>query len=145
MDLGLFGVWSPTLRTSESSAVLESAAELEELGYGTIWFPGREHEGLAEHIESILQRTQRVVVATGIVNIWTHPAAEIAAEHHAITTAHPGRFLLGLGISHQPIVERSGLKYERPLQKMASYLDELDMAPHPVPKQERILASLGPR
>src|SRR5260370_262377 len=98
MDLGLFGVWSPTLRAGESSAVLESAAELEELGYGTIWFPGREHEGLAEHISSILQRTRRVVVATGIVNIWTHPAAGIAAEHIAITQAHPALLLLGLAV-----------------------------------------------
>jgi len=145
MDLGLFGVWSPTLRTGESSAVLESAAELEELGYGTIWFPGREHEGLAEHISSILQRTRRVVVATGIVNIWTHPAAEIAAEHYGITQAYPGRFLLGLGVSHQHVVAGSGLQYRRPLQKMIAYLDELDAAPTPVPIDERILAALGPR
>jgi probable F420-dependent oxidoreductase len=145
MDLGRIGVWSGALRNGERSAVLDAAAELEDLGYGTIWFPGGAHEGLAEHIESLLQRTRRVVVATGIVNIWTHPATEVAAEHHALTTAHPGRFLLGLGVSHQPVVERSGLTYERPLKKMASYLDELDAAPHPVPKEERILASLGPR
>src|SRR6266705_6053571 len=124
MDLGLFGVWSGALRNGERGAMLEAAAELEELGYGTIWFPARQHEGLAEHISSILQRTRRVVVATGIVNIWTHPAAEIAAEHHAITQAHPGRFLLGLGISHRPAVEGAGLTYERPLRKMISYLDE---------------------
>jgi probable F420-dependent oxidoreductase len=145
MDLGRIGVWSGALRNGERSAVLDAAAELEDLGYGTIWFPGGGHAGLAEHIESILQRTQRIAVATGIVNIWTHPSAEIAAEHHAITTAHPGRFLLGLGVSHQGVVERSGLTYERPLKKMAGYLDELDAAQHPVPKAERILASLGPK
>jgi probable F420-dependent oxidoreductase len=145
MDLGSIGVWSGPLRNGERSAVLDASAELEDLGYGTIWFPAGAHEGLAEHIESILQRTRRIVVATGIVNIWTHPAAEIAAEHHALSTAHPGRFLLGLGVSHQGVVERSGLTYERPLQKMTSYLDALDAAPHPVPKEERILASLGPR
>ncbi len=145
MDLGLFGVWSGALRNGERAAVLDAAAELEELGYGTIWFPGGQHEGLAEHISSILQRTRRVVVATGIVNIWTHPAAEIAAEHHALTRAHPGRFLLGLGVSHQHVVERSGLRYQRPLQKMIAYLDELDAAPTPVPIDERILAALGPR
>src|ERR1700704_5333132 len=132
MDLGSIGVWSGTLRNGERSAVLDASAELEELGYGTIWFPGGQHEGLAEHIESILQRTRRVVVATGIVSIWTHPALEIAAEHHAITHAHPGRFLLGVGVSHQPAVERSGLTYARPLAKLRSYLDELDAAPTPV-------------
>jgi probable F420-dependent oxidoreductase len=145
MELGTIGVWSGALRTGERSAILDASAELEELGYGTIWFPGAGHEGLAEHILAILGRTRRVVVATGIVNIWTHPAAEIAAEHQAITQAHPGRFLLGLGISHQAVVERSGLKYERPLAKLIEYLDELDAAPTPVPIDERILASLGPR
>src|SRR5712692_5379682 len=145
MDLGLFGVWSGALRNGERAAVLDAAAELEELGYGTIWFPGGEHEGLAEHLSSILQRTRRVVVATGIVNIWTHPPQEIAAEHHALNQAHPGRFLLALGVSHHHVVERSGLHYERPLQKMIAYLDELDSAPTPVPIDERILAALGPR
>jgi probable F420-dependent oxidoreductase len=145
MDLGVFGVWSGALRNGERGAILDAAAELEVLGYGTIWFPGGQHDGLADHISSILEHTRRVVVATGIVNIWTHPAAEIAAEHHAITQAHPGRFLLGLGVSHQHVVERSGLRYERPLQKMIAYLDELDAAPTPVPIDQRILAALGPR
>ena len=122
----------------------EHVAELEQLGYGTIWFPGGGRAGLADHIASLLQATRRVTVATGIVNIWTHPAAEIAAEHQAIAQAHPGRFLLGLGISHQRVVEGAGLTYERPLQKMRSYLDELDAAPTPVPVEVRILASLGP-
>src|SRR5438128_868514 len=112
MDLGLFGVWSGALRNCERGAMLEAAAELEELGYATIWFPGGAHEGLAEHISSILQCTRRVVVATGISNIWTHPAAEVAAEHHAILQAHPGRFLLGLGVSHKHVLERSGLHYQ---------------------------------
>jgi probable F420-dependent oxidoreductase len=145
MDLGQFGVWSGVLRNGERTAVLEAAAELEELGYGTIWFPGGQHEGLAEHITSILQHTRRVVVATGIVNIWTHPAAEVAAEHHAITQVYPARFLLGLGVSHQHVVERSGLHYQKPMQKMIAYLDELDAAPTAVPIDERILAALGPR
>jgi probable F420-dependent oxidoreductase len=145
MNLGSIGVWSGTLRNGERAAVLDAAAELEDLGYGTIWFPAGQHEGLADRIDSILQRTRRVVVATGIVNIWTHPAAEIAAEHHAITRAHPGRFLLGVGVSHQAAVERSGLNYHRPLARMRSYFDELDAAPTPVPKAERMLAALGPR
>ena len=145
MDLGRFGVWSGALRTGDRQAILDAAAELEELGYGTIWFPGGRHEGLADHIMALLGRTRRAVVATGIVNIWTHPASEIAAEHHAITQAHPGRFLLGLGVSHQRIVEGSGLAYVRPLQKLRSHLDELDAAPTPVPIDERILAALGPR
>jgi probable F420-dependent oxidoreductase len=145
MDLGTIGVWSGALRNGERSAMAAAAAELEELGYGALWFPGGGHQGLAEHIDSLLGATRRVVVATGIVNIWTHPAAEIAAEHRAITQAYPERFLLGIGISHQRVVEGSGLKYERPMQKLTSYLDELDAAATPVPVDQRILASLGPR
>ena len=145
MDLGSVGVWSGALRNGERGAVLDAAAELEELGYGTIWFPGGQHEGLADHILAILERTRRAVVATGIVNIWTHPSDAVAAEHHAITAAHPGRFLLGLGVSHQRVVEGSGQSYEKPLQKMTGFLDALDSAPTPVPVDERILASLGPR
>jgi probable F420-dependent oxidoreductase len=145
MELGTIGVWSGTLRRGDSSAVLEAAAELEDLGYGTIWFPGGERKGLADHILAMLGRTRRAVVATGIVNVWTHPAAEIAVEHHDITRAYPGRFLLGVGIGHREAAERIGQTYEHPLQRMTSYLDELDSAPTPVPVEERILAALGPR
>jgi probable F420-dependent oxidoreductase len=144
MDLGSVGVWSGTLR-QDRPEVREAAAELEQLGYGTIWFPGGPPAGLAETIQALLESTRTTVVATGIVSIWVHPAPDIAALHHRVTQAYPGRFLLGLGISHQPSVESAGIKYERPLQKLASYLDELDSAPTPVPIDERILASLGPR
>jgi probable F420-dependent oxidoreductase len=144
MDLGSVGVWSGALR-QDRPEVPSAAAELEELGYGTIWFPGGGPAGLAEAIQRLLEATRKTVVATGIVSIWLHPARDIAAMHRAMTQAHPGRFLLGIGISHQPLVESAGIKYERPLQKLASYLDELDSAPTPVPIDERILASLGPR
>ncbi|HEX8968655.1 MAG TPA: LLM class flavin-dependent oxidoreductase, partial [Chloroflexota bacterium] len=145
MDLGSIGVWSGALRNGERAAIVDACAELEGLGYGTIWFPGGQHAGLADHIQSILRGTSDVVVATGIVNIWTHDPMQTAAEHHTISQAYPGRFLLGLGISHQHVVEGAGLSYQRPFQKMVSYLDALDAAPIPVPVEERILASLGPR
>ena len=145
MELGSIGVWSRALRRGERAAVVEACVELEALGYGAVWIPGGAHAGLHEHIESILAATSRVVVATGIVSIWTHPAPETAAMHHALTQAFPGRFLLGIGIAHRPGVEAAGMSYDRPQAKLASYLDELDAAPNPVPIGERILASLGPR
>ena len=144
MDLGSVGVWSATLRRDRPE-VREAVAELEQLGYGAIWFPGGPPAGLPETIQSLLESTRKTVVAPGIVSVWVHPAPDIAALHHRLTQAYPGRFLLGLGISHQPSVENAGIKYERPLRKLASYLDELDAAPTPVPIDERILASLGPR
>src|SRR5918911_4502027 len=136
MNLGLVGVWSGLLRNGERPAVLDAAAELEELGYGTLWMPGGRHEGLAEHIQAMLQRTRRAVVATGIVSIWTHPAAAIASMHHTLSQAYPGRFLLGVGISHQHAVQGAGLQYDKPLQKLRSYIDELDAAATPVPINE---------
>lgn len=145
MQLGTIGVWSGVLRNGERAAVLEAAAELEELGYGTIWFPAGPPDGLADHIQAILDHTHRAVVATGIVNIWTHPPEAIAAQHHALTQAHPGRFLLGLGVSHEPIVTGAGQTYAQPYRKMIAYLDALDASPTPVPLDERILAALGPR
>ncbi len=145
MHLGRIGVWSGTLRNSDRAAVCEAAAELEELGYRAIWFPGGGHEGIADHIAAILAATRSAVAATGISNIWTHPAPDVAREYQQLNAQYPERFLLGLGISHQNVVERSGLTYEKPLQKLISYLDELDAAPTPVPIEGRILASLGPR
>lgn len=145
MDLGRLGVWSGALRNGERAAMDAAAAELEGLGYHTLWFPGGAHAGLAEHIQSLLEHTRTAIVATGIVNIWTHPPVAVAAQHHAITRAHPGRFLLGLGVSHEHVVAGSGQTYARPYQKMVDYLDALDAAPTPVPIDERILAALGPR
>jgi probable F420-dependent oxidoreductase len=144
MQLGSVGVWSGLLRRGERQAVVEAAAELEELGYSALWFPGGAHEDIVDHTEALLGATKKAVIATGIVSVWTHPAPAIAAAHHRFTQAYPGRFLLGLGISHQHAVEGAGIRYEKPLSKLRSYLDELDAAPDPVPVDERILASLGP-
>jgi probable F420-dependent oxidoreductase len=145
MDLGSIGVWSGALRRSEPSAMAAAATELEELGYGAIWFPGGGPEDLADHCRNLLGATRRAVIATGIVSIWIHPASSIAALHHELWQEHPDRFLLGLGISHEHAVRGAGINYERPLAKLRSYLDELDSAVQPVPIDQRILASLGPK
>jgi probable F420-dependent oxidoreductase len=84
------------------------------------------------------------VVAPGIVSIWTHPASDIASEHQQLKEQAPGRWLLGLGVSHGHAVERMGMDYSKPIQKLRSYLDELDAASQPVPVEERIIAALGP-
>ena len=143
MQLPSIGVWSAFFR-QDKPEVARAAAELEDLGYGAIWMPGREHAGLPDLLQNLLKATRKTVVATGIVSVWTHPAAEIAAMHHALEQAFPDRFLLGIGISHQRAVEGAGITYEKPLSKLRTYLDELDAAPNPVPVDERILASLGP-
>jgi probable F420-dependent oxidoreductase len=143
MQLGSIGVWSGILRRDDPETYA-AATELEELGYTTLWFPGGPQAGLAEHIRKMLGATRSAVVATGIVSIWTHAAQATAEMHASLTQAYPGRFLLGIGISHPRVVESAGLTYEKPLQKLRGYLDELDSASPPVPIDERILASLGP-
>jgi probable F420-dependent oxidoreductase len=142
LPIGAIGVWSPQLREGDPGAVAEAAAELEEMGFGTIWVPGREHHDLEERLHLLLSSTQRITVATGIVSIWTHPASATAALHARLTSEFPGRFLLGLGVSHAPAV---GGTYRKPLTEMVRYLDALDAADPPVPRSERVLAALAPR
>jgi probable F420-dependent oxidoreductase len=139
---GAIGVWSPQLREGDPRAVAEAAAELEEIGFGTIWVPGREHDDLEQRLHLLLSATKRIPVATGIVSIWTHPPDATAALHARLSAEFPGRFLLGLGVSHGPAV---GDKYRKPLTEMTRYLDALDAADPPVPQAERVLAALAPR
>lgn len=142
MDLGRVGIWDIGLRMEENvagGAAAAAAAELEELGYGTIWLglsPG------VEHAVPLLKATSRIVVATGILSIWDYEPAEVAARHAAVTAEHPERFLLGLGVSHEVLVKE---RYKRPLAAMQAFLDGLDVAAPPVPATQRVLAALGPR
>ena len=139
MGLGRVGVWS-WLPASGLDQAVEAVAELERLGFGTFWFP--ESPASFDIARALLGGTTSLVVATGIVSIWKHPPGEAAAAHRELAAAHPGRFLLGLGVSHAFLLEG---QYRRPLAKMREYLDELDAAQPPVPASERVLAALGPR
>jgi probable F420-dependent oxidoreductase len=93
----------------------------------------------------LLSATERITVATGIVSIWTHPPKQTAALHARLTAEFPERLLLGLGVSHAPAVEGAGGTYRRPLSEMIGYLDVLDAADPPVPREERVIAALAPR
>lgn len=135
------GVWSVGLRNDDPGAreeIQSAAAELEELGYGAVWLGSSPHP---DHALPLLEATSDLVVATGIFRIWDQDAASIAARHAAITAVHPGRFLLGLGASHSSLVKQ----YSKPYSATVEYLDGLDAAATPVPKQERVLAALGPK
>ena len=143
MDLGRLGIWSGQF-WGDRDAVLEAAAELEDLGYGALWFPNG--PDIFARAGELLGATHHVVVATGIASIWMHPASQATAAHHALETAHPGRFLLGLGVSHAHLVDRAEPgRYAQPLAHMRAYLDALDATLDPVPAGERVLAALGPR
>ncbi len=140
-DLGRIGIWSAALNSSEparAGAVAEAAAELENLGYGTLWLGGS--PGVAR-ARPVLAATSRLTVATGILSIWDYEPATVAAEFAEVNEAHGGRFVLGLGVSHSAATPR----YRRPYSAMADYLDALDAADTPVPPGRRVLAALGPR
>ena len=146
MNLGGVGIWSAALRYGDPGEVADAAAELEELGYSALWPPGGIGGPIFDTCASLLEATTRIAVVPGIVNIWMHGAAETAGAHARLVGAHPGRFLLGLGVSHQPLVDHGAPgRYRAPLTVMDGYLDALDHATPPVPVVERLLAALGPR
>lgn len=143
MRLGQLGIWT-SLVWGDRGAAKDAASQLERLGYGALWFPSR--PATFALARDLLDATSHIRIATGIASIWTHPAEEVAATHHALTQAYPTRFVLGLGVSHPHLVNRDQPdRYARPFERMRAYLDALDAAPTPVPTEERILAALGPR
>jgi probable F420-dependent oxidoreductase len=136
--IGRVGVWAPyrLLAADEGRA---AAAELDKLGYGTIWIGNG--QSMMELAASLLAATHRITVATGVLNIRRNPlAAEAAPSWYArLAAGYPARFLLGLGSGWAPGAEVS------PYRDMVSCLDRLDAAQPPVPASGRVLAALGPR
>ncbi|KBZ68673.1 LLM class F420-dependent oxidoreductase [Mycobacterium colombiense] len=132
-ELGRYGVWLPTRSVSP-----ELAAGIESLGYGAAWIGGSPDADLS-WAEPALARTASLQLATGIVNIWSAPAPDVAESFHRIESGHPGRFLLGIGVGHPEHTQ----EYVKPYDALVSYLDELDAAL--VPTSRRVLAALGPR
>jgi probable F420-dependent oxidoreductase len=140
-DLGHVGIWWSGWRPDAGTA--EAAAEIEAAGYGTIWSSGGFEPGLSPHFERLLAVTSEIKVASGIINTWFTPADELARAVAALDASHPGRFLLGLGVSHAPLIDGGGQKYERPLENMVGFLDELDNVEPSVSPDRRVLAALG--
>ena len=144
MRLGPIGIWSHAFR-GDTPDVADAARELEDLGFGALWLPGGAGGDVFGPCQRLLTATGHVVVATGILNIWAHDPGEVAEAVRGLGATFPDRFLLGLGVSHAPLVEHIGGVYERPLEAMVAYLDALDRAPTPVAPAQRALAALGPR
>lgn len=137
--IGRYGIWSVGLRSEDPARrgeLAEAAAELESLGFGALWL-GSSPSAL--HAEPLLQATERITVGTSIQSIWQHTAADTAARFAQLERDHPGRFVLGLGVSHAKLASQ----YRRPLAALAAYLDDLDTAG--VPAERRVLAALGPK
>src|ERR1700722_16153633 len=150
VQLGTIGIWTGGLDAFPAARVQEAAAELEELGFGALWFGeafGREALTTAG---LLLAGTKRIVIATGIANIYGRDPVAMAGAQKTLAEAYPDRFLLGLGVSHIPLVEKlRGHRHDKPVATMRAYLDDMDQAPYqavpPASKPLRVLAALGPK
>jgi probable F420-dependent oxidoreductase len=139
------GIWSGALRYGDPVATAAAATELEALGYAALWIPDIGGDVFAS-IENLLAPTSSIVVATGILNLWMHTAEETAAHHARLTTAYGPRSLIGIGVSHAPLIDRTEAgRYAKPLAQMGAFLDGLDAAPVPLAADSRVLAALGPK
>jgi probable F420-dependent oxidoreductase len=132
MELGKIGIW----RRHQEGA--DAAPEIEALGFSALWVGGS--PSLAQ-VRPFLERTETITVATGILNVWQHEPAAVAAGHADLREAFGDRFLLGIGIGHPEATS----DYTKPLTRMREFFDGLDAADPPVPVEERIAAALGPK
>jgi probable F420-dependent oxidoreductase len=148
--LGRVGVWLAALGGASAAVERDAAAELDDAGWGTLWIgeSPRSKEALV-HAGLLLAATPRIEVATGIANIYGRDALAAKFGAEALAEAHGGRFALGLGVSHPPLVEARGADYAKPVATMRAYLDAYEAAsyepPAPAEPAPLILAALGPR
>ena len=141
---GTLGAWlSRALPTDQLTTICR---ELEALRYGTIWISGGKDPGIFDVVETVLDATEHITVATGIVNLWVETPETVTEAWHRLEARYPGRLYVGLGISHAPMVEGLlGLEYSKPLARTRAFLDGLDAQPDPLPVGRRLIGALGPK
>ncbi|HEX3908955.1 MAG TPA: LLM class F420-dependent oxidoreductase [Mycobacteriales bacterium] len=149
--IGRVGVWTGQLDYSTADVVREAAREVEELGYGALWTGEAVGREVLSAAQLLLSATSSLVVATGIANVWARDALAMAAGQLALGEAYPDRFVLGIGVSHKPLLDVRGLDYGKPLTFMRGYLDGMDhgydvyRAVPPAHRPPLLLAALGPK
>src|SRR5919201_4676375 len=145
MDIGRVGIWWSGSWRADG---MDAAAEMEELGYRTLWLSNGFGDGLVDRFERLLSATKSAVVASGVVSIWHTPPTRVVQDLDVMDEDRRQRFLLGLGVSHGLMVEAGGQRYEQPYSRMVSYvdaLDELDASAPGVGANRRVLEALRPR
>ncbi len=150
MDLGRLGLWTFQLDMQPMARAQEAVAEIEELGFGAVWLPEAVGREPFANAALLLSATKSLHLATGIASIHARTAMTMQAGWKALSEAFPDRFLLGLGVSHQPMVEGVHMHaYDKPYSTMVSYLDQMDrgmyFAAQPTSPPQRALAALGPK
>jgi len=149
VDIGRIGVWTAAIGLSPAADGRRYVRAIEELGFGAVWYPeGLGSKEAMSQAAMLLGWTDRIVVATGIANIYARDPMAMANAARALAEAYPGRFLLGIGVSHAPNVGIRGGSYGAPVATMRAYLDAMDASLFRFPAPEsppRVLAALGPR
>jgi probable F420-dependent oxidoreductase len=149
VNIGRVGIWTFALDMVPAARAQEAAALIEALGYGALWIPEALGREAFTNAGLLLAGTRRIVVATGIANMWARDAMAMAAAQRTLADAYPDRFLLGIGVSHAPMVGMRGHHYDKPLSAMRAYLDAMDTAPfmasQPLIPPQRVLAALAPK
>jgi probable F420-dependent oxidoreductase len=148
LDIGQLGVWTSQFDQRPLKEVVRAAQELDELGYGALWFGetfGR--EGLSQ-AATLLSATTRMAMASGVLNIYGRDPVTMAQAHRTLVESYGSRFVLGLGISHPWLVtELRGLTFGPRVATMRSYLDRMDAAPVGPPGADkqgaRVLGAVG--
>lgn len=149
-EIGPIGVWTGALAKMPAGEARHAAAEIERLGYTALWYP--ESVGSKEAFSQgafLLSATERVVVASGIANIWARDPMAMVAGANTLGEAWPGRFVLGIGVSTNVSVPQRGHVYESPFKKLTSYVGAMKnviyTAPEPEPPVPRMIGAIGPR
>ncbi|RZT12468.1 putative F420-dependent oxidoreductase [Mycobacterium sp. BK558] len=133
------------MRYGNPGEAADAAAELDELGFPALWIPDVGGPVL-DAVDNLLSATSKTVIATGILNLWMHDPAEVATRYATLTETHGERFLLGIGVSHAPLIDsQEPGRYRKPLAATKAFLDGIDASPQPVPTGNRVLAALGPK
>ncbi|HUQ40277.1 MAG TPA: TIGR03620 family F420-dependent LLM class oxidoreductase, partial [Acidimicrobiales bacterium] len=150
LDIGRIGIWTGVLDAVPSAEAKRLAGELEALGFPTLWIPETIGRDPFVTAALLLGATSSLRIATGIANIYARDAVTMANTQRSLEEAFPGRFLLGLGVSHQHLVNRvRNHDYSRPYSKMVEYLDQMEsalfLAVGPTERPPTVLAALGPK
>jgi probable F420-dependent oxidoreductase len=149
-NLGRTGIWSTPPETYGMDP-RDLAAAAENHGFGSLWLGGSHMAPDAfTQLVALLDGSTKLIVGTGIASIWGRPPSDMRQAADTLSKGFPGRFILGLGVSHAPAVEKLGRSYDRPYSEMERYLDEMDhpagqAADAPGERAIRVLAALGPR
>ena len=136
------GIWSSELRYGDPVEAADSAAELEALGFTALWIPDVGGP-LFESLDNLIAATSTTTIATGILNVWQHEPAAVGAWWSTLDGETRTRILLGLGISHAPLI---GDQWGKPLATMRTYVDGLaDLGDDSPPSDQLCIAALGPK